>query len=41
MSSELISLDDLDFLADTNNEFKESAEVIDYKMVKVYLGGKD
>ena len=41
MSSELISLDDLDFLADTNNEFKESAEVIDYKMVTFSLGGKD
>lgn len=41
MSSELIGLNDIDLLADTDEESKDKADVIDYKMVTFSLGGKD
>lgn len=41
MSSELIDLKDLDFLANTGEESKDKTDIIDYKMVTFSLGGKD
>ncbi len=41
MSSEIINLNDLDFLADSGEELKEKTDIIDYKMVTFSLGGKD
>ena len=41
MSSELIDINDIDFLADTGEEIKEKTDIVDYKMVTFSLGGKD
>lgn len=41
MSSELIDMNDLDLLAETEAEHREKTDVIDYKMVTFSLGGKD
>ena len=41
MSSELIDMQDLDFLSNSNEGLKEKTDIIDYKMVTFSLGGKD
>ncbi len=41
MSSEIISLNDLDLLSDDEDRLQEKGDIIDYKMVTFSLGGKD